>query len=635
MKYRLGGVFSILILLWFIGCSQEAFFGESVTPEPEAKVLSIADGTVLAPSAEIPLTLSVSSDLKKKGIEEPYTLSASILAFDGTEVASVTLDKVDPRNGPLPSLVPPGLGPGTYTLVLTLQRGQAISYQNRVTFFVEDGSYELDRISLFPPAVLPFSTAILKVELAVPAESDPWIRWSIEGSVVQEKLYSQGGGTLQWTAPGKEGVYPVQVELFPRAPEEGTTYSFASPITLSSQLVVSSSVGLQDSDFQPESEYWSLFHFTGNRKDSGYRKGKAVYGKGNLKEIGLPQVMLKGTMFGYDLDGKSGFMTDQLLLPLQETSFPPNWAVRFRLLPEEPVADRTWFETTSKDGMFRLQVRTNSDRRLEAIVETGGARVMVPSLGAIQAETPQEVELSFTQVGNAFQARWRIGDLEESPLDVFAVPAGGFTFTGNEGGAWIGTGKEGNGFVGVVDEFGIKVKQPSPAAETEGEAEGERPAGFGQTVQIRTEGKAEPKGSVYSLLPGGSLFIGPVELSLLPQEISFTIEEGNTGRGNPASMEIRLLGTDREVPRAVLSRKEGRWTMRVGETVWDLSPPEDGTIRFRVAKQGSTTSVGWKDTTIPIAGEGSGSDELTIQITCPSDGVYPLNVMGIRIGEQD
>jgi hypothetical protein len=611
MKRGLGAL-SILLLLWVGACSKESFFGESAASEPEAKVLTIPDGTILS-SSEIPLSLAVTTDVKKKDLVEPYTLSASILSLDGTEVASVTLDRVNPQSGPLPALIPPQLPPGTYTLQLTLKKGSTQTYQNRVTFFVAEGLYELERISLFPPSVLPFSTAIVQVALRIPSQSDPWIRWTIQGKVVQEKLYSQGGAELRWTSPEKEGVYPVRVDLFPHPPREGTTYSFASPTYLTSQLVVSSTVGIQDTDLKPESSHWSLFHFMGNLQDSGYRKNKAVYGRGHLKEIGSPQVQLKETVFGYYLDGKSGFVTEQFLLSFDGESPLGGFTLRFRLRPGVPVEDRTWFETKSKEGTFHLKIQTNTDKKLEAFLEVGGARMIFPSRGTVQEGRAQLLELSFTQVGKMLQARWSFEGVPEEPVEALELPEGGLEAFGKEGVSWIGIGEGGSGFVGILDEFGIWTERSSSVS-----------TAIGTKVPIRTEGKVEQTESGYILSPGSSLYCGPLESR--PQEISLSIEKlANSG------VEIRLLGKGRDAPWAIISGKEGKWNIAAGGKEFTLPLPGGDTIKFSMRKDKEKVTITWNEVTVSVTADSAEPETFSLQIYHAAAAVHPLGVKDIRV----
>ena len=604
----------ILLLLWVGGCSKESFFGESAASEPEAKVLTIPDGTILS-SSEIPLSLAVTTDVKKKELAEPYALSASILSVDGTEVASVTLDRVNPQSGPLPALIPPQLPPGTYTLQLTLKKGSTQTYQNRVTFFVAEGPYELERISLFPPSVLPFSTAIVQVALRIPSPSDPWIRWTIQGKVVQEKLYSQGGAELRWTSPAKEGVYPVRVDLFPHPPKEGTTYSFASPTYLTSQLVVSSTVGLQDTDLKPESSHWSLFHFMGNLKDSGYRKNKAEYGRGHLKEIGSPQVLLKETVFGYYLDGKSGFVTEQFLLSFEGEPPLESFSLRFRLRPEAPVEDRTWFETKTKEGTFHLKIHTNKDKKIEAFLEVGNSRIVIPSRGSIQEGRAQQLELSFTQEAKMLRAMWSLEGISEDPVGAFELPEGGLSTFGKEGISWIGIGEEGSGFVGVLDEFGIRTERSSST-------------GMGTKVPIRTEGKVEQTASGYILSPGSSFYYGP--LDSLPQEISLSIEKlANAG------VEIRLLGKDVDRPWAIISGKEGKWNITAGGKEYTLPAPTGDTLKFSIRKDRETVTVSWNEVSVSIVASSAEHETFSFQIYHAPTAVHPLGVKDIRVVSQN
>jgi len=453
MKRIRGGVFILILALalGLAGCSKESFFGESSVTEPEVKIITLENGTILNPAAEIPISLSVSSEYQKKEVSEPYMLFASILTSEGVEVASVTIENVELRTGPLPPLLPPRLEGGTYNLVLTLKQGQTIVFQGKTTFFIEEGVFAVEKISMYPLSVPPVSTAIIQAILSVPSGSDPFIRWTIQGKVVQEKTLSEGGEELTWLSPEKGGVYPVRVDLFPRIPKEGETYTFSSEVSLTAQIFVSSSIGLQDTDLKPEEAHFSLFHFLGNLKDSGYRKNKLIYGTGNLRSIGTTNVMRKEGVFGYALDGYSGFFTAQSLLPVGGNALLP-FTLRFRLRPETPVANRTWFEFVTKDRAFQLLIGTSDSGTPETRLSMGGVEEVMHSDSVLQEGVTALVEFSLYSLENVLYGRWMVNGVTE-PLQRFSME---IPTVGEEGSTWIGLGKEGGGFIGILDEFGIR-----------------------------------------------------------------------------------------------------------------------------------------------------------------------------------
>jgi hypothetical protein len=453
MKRIRGGVFILFLalVLGMAGCSKESFFGESSVTEPEVKIITLENGTILNPAAEIPLSLSVSSEYHKKEISEPCTLLASILTSEGIEVASVTIEKVELRTGPLPPLLPPRLERGTYNLVLMLKQDERIVFQEKTTFFVEEGVFAVEKISMYPLSVPPVSTAIIQANLNVPSGSDPLIRWTIQGRVVQEKPLSEGGDELAWLSPEKGGVYPVRVDLFPRVPKEGESYTFSSEVSLIAQIFVSSSIGLQDTDLKPEEEHFSLFHFLGNLKDAGYRNNKLIYGNGNLKTIGTDKVVRKEGVFGYALDGYGGFFTGQSLLPIGGNALLP-FTLRFRLRPETPVENRTWFEFVTKERAFQLQVGTSDNGTPEARLSMGDVEEVMHSDSVLQEGITALVEFSLSSSENILYGRWIVDGVTE-PLHRFSME---IPTVGEEGSTWIGLGEEGRGFIGILDEFGIR-----------------------------------------------------------------------------------------------------------------------------------------------------------------------------------
>ena len=357
----------------------------------------------------------------------------------------------------------------------------------------------------------------------------------------------------------------------------------------------------------------------GNLRDSGYRKNKIEYEKGHLKEIGSPQVMLKGTMFGYYLDGKSGFVTEQLLMPFGTETNPEKFTFRFRLKPEGPLGGRTWFETKGNDGVFHLRIRTSEENRMEALVEMGGSSILVPSKSSMQEGRARVVELSFNLIGNALQLQWSIDGQAEAPGTTLELPEGGFASIEKRGISWIGVGEEGNGFVGLLDEFGIRVEKTSSSVKESS-----------TDIPIQTEGRVEKSDTAYILSPDSSLYYGPIELSSIPKEVIFSIEQLGTAR-----VEIRLFGKGNNTPWVIVRGKEGKWEIALEGKEFALSPPASDTIRFLIYKQKQTITLTWNEVTVSFADSREEQTTFSIQIYQAADAVHSLKVYSMKIFEQN
>ncbi|MFQ3620851.1 MAG: hypothetical protein SNJ78_07890 [Spirochaetales bacterium] len=618
MKKRMGGILIFTLWAFIFGCSKEAFFGDPAPSEPEVKVLSLSEGAVLSPSAEIPLSLSLSSTGKKKDLSEPYTLIASIQTTVGEEVASVSIPSIPPESGPLPSLVPPPLQRGSYILVLSLKQGQIEVYQKKIPFFVELGSYTLERFSLYPPSVPPASNALLQVVVQKPEQSDPWLRWTIQGRVVQEKLLSEGGAEVSWISPEKEGVYPVRVDLYPFQPKD----SFPSPVFLTAQLIVSNTVGVQENDFSPEESYWSLFHFMGNLRDSGSRKDKLSYkagGGGNLAPLGSPRITLKNRVFGYYLEGESGFGTDQLLLPLPEKERTFTWTIQFRLRPEAPLENRTWFETRSSDGLIYFRIGTQETGALKAQVKFESVLLEFPSNTFLQVDTTYLVEFSLSIEVSEAKGIWTLNGQAEPPIKLpveIKIPA--LQGEANKavrpdqsrlGKTWIGRGEQSFGFVGVLDEFGILyIPSSSPSTVT---------ASTSPSVSLQKEGTVSELDTGFVLSPGaGLLWAGipwegkalefelPVDLSSFGAKLVFNLEANSAG----SALSHRL---------AEIHYQDGVAALFVKGSQSKLPLPEVGVWRLSLEQQKESLLFRIQNTEVRLRLPSIEFESITIRIQNP------------------
>ena len=99
--------------------------------------------------------------------------------------------------------------------------------EKEITFFYVTGAYAIEGISSFPPTIQPESRILLKAELRYPEGADPYLRWTQAGKPLGSGRVSEGLGQISWQAP-KEGVYAIQVELFP-SPPRTADFRFASP----------------------------------------------------------------------------------------------------------------------------------------------------------------------------------------------------------------------------------------------------------------------------------------------------------------------------------------------------------------------------------------------------------------------
>ena len=362
----------IFILLIF---SCQAPGGPEDFPPPEelseeeaaetGQVKSIGRGKFVSKQESIPIEVDT-ENLE----EEAAELLINLTDTSGTIVASQKhFFEESPEKVNLPDLVLPEIPEGQYVLhyIFYNKEGEAF-HEEKVSFFYITQTYEINGIWSFPNAIQPRSTAMLKADLNMPKESNPYLRWKVGDAVVSEGYNSEGARSFSWIAPEVEGIYSVSLELFPVKPEEET--AFSSEIQMDTEIYVSSEPEPDKRELQPEGRYYSLYHFRGNTFDSGYRQdaGKAAV-------TGTPELKLKGETYGYYLDGASGFTVPELLLPLEGTKLLP-FSLVMKAIFEPLAPNRLLFSSAAEDGAFTFSLETNESGRLQVRITNNGKTVV-------------------------------------------------------------------------------------------------------------------------------------------------------------------------------------------------------------------------------------------------------------------
>lgn len=467
---------------------------------------------------QIPLSLKYNQDQVT-----PNDLKVELIDSKGTVVQSADLKGID-FSAPLPPVqLPANLASGTYTLRLTLyDSSNQVIAQKSVTFFYTQGSYSLQGITSYPPTLSPGGAGILYATLSVPQGADPYLRWTMGSKVIAEGDLQSGYNKVQWTAPTSPGVYSVGVELFPFNPVGGGDFPFTSPYSMHVEIFVTGGAqSTSKNQLGPASDYYSLFHFGGNLADSSPR-GQSL--KLAATPVGNPQLGVNGSVFGYQLDGSSGFEIPSLILPLSGTSLAP-FSITMRIRLDSFQFDRAFFTASADQGGFQLQIATNSQGRLAATVNS------VSEPGSIEVPTGElsTITLSVIPTGQSLNLLWFTdGKLALSDsINTWPTvqnPSTGVTMIG-------GT----NGFVGLLDELGVYYRdrsgQPSVDPEVFRRAMGEE-YGSGLVFAEGFDGIHLPSDLTYSSattdadLQGGALLLSPGSfVSLPPIPVGEEVEE--------------------------------------------------------------------------------------------------------------
>jgi hypothetical protein len=435
---------------FFFACSDDPLSDTEDSAALEISITTLADGVLVGEEASIPVTLSFSDGRRGKKRFQDMSLKSVLKDAQGGILEELIFEEEEMGDGRLPPVKLPPLEPGSYTMEFILLDSGETREEKEVFFFYDPGKYALIKISSYPLSLLPGSSGIFLAGITSPMDSDPYIRWTLNEKVLQASPVSEGGDRLSWAAPLLEGVYAVRVELFPFSPSGDRVFSFPAPVELSSRIYVSALKRLMETDFSPEEEYHTLFHFMGNLNDDGNRGEKNQYPQGNLEAIGNPKLDYVRDVFGYRLDGNSGFGCETILLPRDEEGYFLPCRIRMQFLPFGPAENSILFSSVSADGAFEFILGVNSAGipffrlTLKKNVCEGQAAQPLPADKAVL------LELVLTGREDVLESLWIINretiNASEDEFTFERIPSAGRSRIAGA-----------NGLIGLVDEFGIRL----------------------------------------------------------------------------------------------------------------------------------------------------------------------------------
>jgi hypothetical protein len=492
---------AVLLILLAVSCSDMSVFGPQDAVPASIEVRSLREGGLLPVGDSVSYVVHAE---RQPG--EDLLLEATLLDAAGVEAWSGTL--ASPQLEEELKLKPPGLPAGLYRLKLVMTRESGATVEKEVSFFYVAGDFSIEGISSFPPTIQPESRILLRADLRYPEGSDPYVRWTQDGQPLGSGLVSEGLHQVGWQAPKEEGVYPVQVELFPAPPPEGRGFRFSSPLLATAKLYVTPSAAAASEELGPLESYYLLFHFDGTLRDAASPEAAeaTAFGAAAVSKSGLR------------LAENAGARYPRLLLPVAGGQ-PAPCTLTLRLELEEGTAGRDLLATESSDRAFRLKLALDGEGRpwAELLLPTGAAMRLPSGVPALAPGRSYRLDLSLLPAARSLTVTWFLDGLQTSLTTVKAeggaVQAEGTTLIGGE-----------NGIRGVISELGVYYLD-----------EGKRPSvdpGIYRWVMERRlgrslilaegfEGSRLPEGfqaapEAAARLAGGSLLLDPEAALTLP-----------------------------------------------------------------------------------------------------------------------
>ena len=426
------GPAAILLALLAVSCSDMSVFGPQDAVPASIEVRSLRDGGLL--KVGDPLAYIVHAE-RQPG--EDLVLEATLLDAAGGEAWSGTL--ASPQLEEELKLKPPGLPAGLYRLKLVLTRESGATVEKELSFFYVTGDFAIEGISSFPPTIQPESRILLRADLRYPEGFDPYVRWTQDGQPLGSGRVSEGLAQVGWLAPKAEGVYPVQVELFPTSPQDGRDFRFTSPLVATGKLYVTPSAAGASEELGPLESYHLLFHFDGSLRDAASPEAAEATASG-AAEV---------SQAGLRLGAGSEVRYPRLLLPAAG-GLPAPCTVTLRLELAEGAEGRDLLVSESTDRAFRLRLALDEEGRpwAELLLSTGAAMRLPSGMPPLAPGRTYRLDLSLLPGARSLTAMWFLDGLQTSLATVKAeggaMQAEGTTLIGGE-----------NGIRGLISELGV------------------------------------------------------------------------------------------------------------------------------------------------------------------------------------
>ncbi|MFP4509553.1 MAG: hypothetical protein ACLFNQ_05435 [Spirochaetaceae bacterium] len=471
----------VAVAVVMTACDSGSLFLPDSGLEPDVSIQMAESGSILRQSEGLTVSLDVAASADAGGDfdsvvvhVEPQSEIASLSGngLSGSRERRYDRDELGAELSLLESLE--DLETGLYTVQVHVFRGaEEVNSLRRSVFVVDDefaDSFAVDSVSVYPAAMSPGSSGILRASLRIPPGSDPFLRWWVGGELLESGYAADGYDEIEWTAPDHETAthYTVELEMFPGRPAEGGQEAFRSSVRESTDVLVSSSRALQESSLGDVESFFSLYRLQGRFTDDGQRS--ALMAEEPVAElIGAPRLRVSQGLFGYILDGSSGFESPGAAIPfIGETPAP--FTFHARIVPQGGGSG-TLFDTRATTREFRFAVETGADGTPAVILEHGAqtARAEGPPGLLVEGEAAL-LSTSVVPAESRTVVLWfldgRLVDISELAVAFPASPVSNGQAGGNaqieineselsagEGFTRVGAAEQ--GFGGLVAEIGI------------------------------------------------------------------------------------------------------------------------------------------------------------------------------------
>lgn len=441
------GIFILLAGLLLVSCSDVAMFSPSVKESVGVNVLSLSDGDSIGGDQPIDFIIQTQQQSSEPELLE-ITLNA--VTEQGVEQSVWNTSISSPLTDEELELLLPELETGQYTIVFTVVDEEGAQEQERINFFYINGEYAIRGISSFPPTTTAGHETVLEADLLYPEQANPYIRWSQDDVVLAKGSLADGLQKITWSAPGEQGVYSIQVEMFPVPPPLGGDYSFSSSVELTAKLFVSAQNLLTDDELVPEDSYYALFHLNGSLRNSGLLGTETA--QEEAQAIGQIRWNNEKGIMGLQTGSGSGLRYPLNVLPMLEGQLSP-CTVTFKLIPTEENANQNLM-VIEQNEEFRFRIFFDSAGQLVATIGIQDELLNLPSgISGLDTGKYHRIDLSLVPLQDELQALWFLDGKQTASIVEVPLPGD----LSQEGQTLI-SGI--NGYTGTITEMGVYYRDP-------------------------------------------------------------------------------------------------------------------------------------------------------------------------------
>jgi hypothetical protein len=429
--------------------------------------VSILPGAADPSGFEIVLEGSLGAAAALRIVPRDQISAVSESASGDTEVPPAAADTIQTEQsveritGELPGLsIPDSIPAGAYKVEMCVLDQTGAKYLTSIVIFIGFDEPYVENARLFPPSVEPGAPVLLDVsigfsskaaaqaETITVSECNPWIEWSVGGSIFAAGPLASGFDRTVWLVPKAAGAYTVTVQVYPEPPLKGRSFGFPASTAARKDIPVVAKqppAGSGD-DFADALSFLSLLRLDGDFSDVGTRPRT-----GQPESFGSPRLDLYSSGFGYRFTASSGVRVPGLMPPARGDRLVP-FSVLVRFSPEDEDGTGTIVRFRSDDGGYSLILgldawRPYAEFSFEGKIQRSTAASALPYI-------PLTLEAVFKPSGTTLGISWTAeGERIRAPsMPLPPPPPTGSAELGGSG-----------SLVGIYDGFGLSSGPPSPA----------------------------------------------------------------------------------------------------------------------------------------------------------------------------